>query len=225
MKEKLYSVKIANAIKSYLEEDDWHFSFDEKKGLFKFNLSLKSKIKNISYIIDVKEDEYIVFVVSPIGADVEDKTMMSQMAEFICRANYGLKNGNCDLDMRDGEVRYKSYVDCENLIPTEDVIQNSIHCPAAMFKRYSSGIISIIFGSATAKDAIDMCQKEAAAQISSLLSKLEDDDEDEGESAGVLAKLIERIGSSDEADPSDPDCVPTIIKTDLFGTETEGDDN
>lgn len=84
MKEKLYSVKIANAIKSYLEEDDWHFSFDEKKGLFKFNLSLKSKIKNISYIIDVKEDEYIVFVVSPIGADVEDKTMMSQMAEFIC---------------------------------------------------------------------------------------------------------------------------------------------
>ena len=36
MKEKNYSAEIANAIKSYLKEDDWHFSFDEETGLFRF---------------------------------------------------------------------------------------------------------------------------------------------------------------------------------------------
>ena len=105
MKEKNYSAEIANAIKSYLKEDDWHFSFDEETGLFRFGLSLSSKIKKINYIVDVKEDQYIVYAIAPIGADEEDKKMMATMAEFVCRANYGLKNGNFELDMRDGEVR------------------------------------------------------------------------------------------------------------------------
>lgn len=73
IKEKTYSETIANAIKSYLKEDGWHFSFDEERGLFKFGLSLRSKIKNISYIIDVRDDAYIVYAISPICAEEEDK--------------------------------------------------------------------------------------------------------------------------------------------------------
>lgn len=69
---------------------------------------------------------------------------MAIMAEFICRANYGLKNGNFELDMRDGEIRYKSFVDCEGLTPTTEMVRNSIHCPAAMFDRYGDGIVDII---------------------------------------------------------------------------------
>ena len=126
MKEKNYSAEIANAIKSYLKEDDWHFSFDEETGLFRFGLSLSSKIKKINYIVDVKEDQYIVYAIAPIGADEEDKKMMATMAEFVCRANYGLKNGNFELDMRDGEVRFKCFADCEGITPSKDMVENSI---------------------------------------------------------------------------------------------------
>lgn len=31
-------------------------------------LSLSSKIKKINYIVDVKEDQYIVYAIAPIGA-------------------------------------------------------------------------------------------------------------------------------------------------------------
>lgn len=34
MKERTYSQNIANAIKEFLTNDDWYFSFDEKRGLF-----------------------------------------------------------------------------------------------------------------------------------------------------------------------------------------------
>lgn len=57
MKEKRYSQIIANGIKSFLKEDDWHFSFDEQRGLFEFGLSLKGKLKKINYIVKVKEAE------------------------------------------------------------------------------------------------------------------------------------------------------------------------
>lgn len=223
MKEKNYSAEIANAIKSYLKEDDWHFSFDEETGLFRFGLSLSSKIKKINYIVDVKEDEYIVYAIAPIGADEEDKKMMATMADFVCRANYGLKNGNFELDMRDGEVRFKCFVDCEGITPSKDMVQNSIHCPAAMFKRYGSGIVDIIFGNATAKEAVERCEKATENEMRSLLSELLEGD-GEGELGEMLAKLAERLGASEEDDePSDAGCVPAMIKTDLFGTE--GDDD
>ena len=222
MKEKVrnYSLEIANAINSYLKQDDWHFSFDEENGLFRFGLSLSSKIKKINYIVDVKEDEYIVYAIAPIGADEEDKKMMATMAEFVCRANYGLKNGNFELDMRDGEVRFKCFVDCESITPSKDMVQNSIHCPAIMFKRYGSGIVDIIFGNATATEAVNRCEKAAEIEMRSLLSELM---EGEGEPSEMLAKLAERLGSSEDDEPYDAGCVPAMIKTDLFGSE--GDDD
>jgi hypothetical protein len=118
MKERDYSMNIANAVCDFLNEDDWHFSFDQERGIFKFGLQLKGKLKKISYIVDIKDDEYLVYAISPLGADEDDSKMMSNMAEFICRANYGLKMGNFELDFDDGEVRFKVHVLCKGITPT-----------------------------------------------------------------------------------------------------------
>jgi hypothetical protein len=158
MTSRTYSKSIASAINNFLTEGDWHFSFDDQRGLYKFGLNLKGRIKEVNYIIDVKDDEYVVYAVSPLGVDKDDEKMMAAMAEFICRANYGLKNGNFELDMRDGEIRYKSFVDCEGFTPTTEIVRNSILLPAAMFDRYGVGIVDIIFGNSTAKDAVAKCE-------------------------------------------------------------------
>lgn len=223
MKEKTYSKTIANVIKSYLKEDGWHFSFDEETGMFRFGLSLSSKIKKINYIVDVKEDEYIVYAIAHIGADKEDRGMMTTMAEFVCQANYGLKNGNFELDMRDDEVRFKCFVDCEGIIPTNDMVQNSIHCPAIMFKRYGFGIVDIIFGSATANEAVEKREKATENELRSLLSDLMEEEQGESEFGEMLARLAERLGSSDEDESSDTGHIPVMIKTDLFGTEGDNE--
>ena len=153
-----YSKSIANVISSLLTEDDWKFSFDDQHGIFKFGLRRKRILRKISYFIDVKDDEYVVYAASSLGVNADDDKMMATMADFICRANYGLNNGNFELDMDDGEIRYKSFVDCDGITPTKEMVRNSIYCPAAMFDVYDSGIVDIIIGSATAKEAIDECE-------------------------------------------------------------------
>lgn len=219
MKERIYSKDIATEINTFLKKDDWHFSFDEQRGVFKFGLSLKSKLKTVNYLIHVKEDEYIVYAISPIGADEDDKKMMSSMTEFVCRANYGLKNGNFELDMRDGEVRFKCFVDCEDIIPSTGVIRNSIHCPAAMFKQYGDGIIDVIFGNASAEEAIAKCEKSPMEELRSILG---DDFDENADMDTMLARLAERLGIdtsdvvTDEGQTSTTDSV-TEVKTDLFG--------
>ena len=80
------------------------------------------------------------------------------MADFICRANYGMKNGNFELDMMDGEVRYKCYVDCDGALPCTDVIRNSVYCPAQMLERYGAGIVDIVCLDGSAADAISKCE-------------------------------------------------------------------
>lgn len=92
MKKNNYSNEIANVVKQFLDEDDWHYSFDENRGNFKFGLCIDSKMKNIRYLVDVDDDNVIVYGTAPVGADSDDKQMMAKMAEYICRVNYGLQN-------------------------------------------------------------------------------------------------------------------------------------
>ena len=146
MADMSYSSSVAKSIKSFLEGDDWHFSFDEEKGTFSFTLSMKNQMKKINYIISVQDSFYTVYAIAPIGADSADSEGMLKMAEFICRANYGLRRGNFELDMRDATLSQKA-------------IKNSIYTPASMFIRYAPGIMSVIFGGAEAKDAVEKCEQ------------------------------------------------------------------
>ena len=221
MKNRTYSKSIANVINNFLTEDDWHFSFDDQRGLFRFGLNLKGRIKKVSYIIDVKDDEYVVYAISPLGADEDDEKMIATMADFLCRANYGLKNGNFELDMRDGEIRYKSFVDCEGITPTTEMVRNSIHCPAAMFDRYDAGIVDIIFGNATAKEAISKCEKSPAEELRALLGDEFGGDEDMD---AMIARLAARFGIDEselrsDSETSESDDSETEVRTELFGTE------
>ncbi len=223
MEKKGYSDDIANAISSFLKEDDWNFNFDDEKGVFKFSLSLKSKIKRINYVISVKKEEYSVYAVSPIEADENDKKIMANMSEFICRINYGLRMGNFELDHRDGEIRYKVNICCSDMIPTKRIISRSIYCPATMFEHYGSGIINIIFSDATAKNAVEKCEKsvkDASHHGTSPVASSEN-----GNSTDVadtmMARLAARLGSSSAESSQDSEQTGSnlsepIIHTDLF---------
>ncbi len=155
-----YSYEIAERISEFLTSDDWHFRFDEEKGVFQFGLTLhRTKIKKVEYLIRVRQDDYILYAVSPLSADENDPAMMARMAELLCRINYGLRNGNFEMDYRDGEIRYKSYVDCEEILPSSKIIRNSIYIPATSFEGYGDAIVSVMFTDVSAEDAYEESMK------------------------------------------------------------------
>ncbi len=195
MKNKTYSRSIADVINNFLTEDDWHYTFDDKIGVFRFDLDLDGRIKNISYYIEVTDDEYVVYAVSPIGADSNNGKMMASMADFICRANYGLINGNFELDMRDGEIRYKTFLDCKGITPSAEMVRNSIRYPAAMFERYGAGIIDVINGDAAAEEAIESSEGSLLENLCSFLSEKSDK---KGGTDLLITRLAARFGIYDD---------------------------
>lgn len=153
-----YSEEIVDVIRGFLEGDDWKFDFDDEHGVFSFGVGIESKLKHLRYIIPVRDDSYTVYARSPIEADCDDKNVMKEMSDFICRANYGLRNGNFELDMTDGELRYKTFVDCDGITPSEEIVKGSIIIPAMMFDRYAPGMLDIMFKGSTAEEAIAKCE-------------------------------------------------------------------
>ena len=154
-----YSEDIASEVRGFLLDDNWNFDFDDEKGVFRFGVNIKGKMKHVNYFLPVREDSYTVYAVSPINGDSEDPFMMSSLLEFICRANYGLRNGNFEVDMRDGEIRYKVFVDCDGgILPSREIVRSSIIIPAMMFERYLPGLLDVIIKGTNAAEAIEQCE-------------------------------------------------------------------
>jgi hypothetical protein len=183
--ETTYSKELANRIKKFLDDDQWNYSFDEKDGFFRFDLTIKARgINQLRYVLIVNDDSFNVYAISPVGPDRDDAKMMATMAEFIARANYKLKaGGGFQLDYRDGEIRFKCFVDCEDNEPSTAVIRNSIHYPAAIFETYGYGITGIIFQNLTAQEAIKVSEY---ARIRNILKNKGIGEE---EVDGLIAKL------------------------------------
>lgn len=135
---------IVEAVRNYLDEDGWKYEYDEERRLIRAGVSLKSKLQSARLIVNFNESGYTVIAVPAIKAD--DASRMNVL-EYISRANYGLRNGNFEMDLNDGEVRYKTYTNCKGMdtIPT-DVIEDSIVIPPVMFNRYGDGMAALMMG-------------------------------------------------------------------------------
>lgn len=195
--EKKYSVEIANAITKFLKEDDWHYRFDAEDGTYRMGLGLKGDLDHVNIHVHVYDDSFTVNVVSPIKVK-KDPAKRREMAEFICRANYGLKCGGFQYDIRDGEILYKVYVPCHDIVPSQEMVKHSLYIPAMMFDKYSGGMFAVLFAGTSAKDAVNACEKssdETDEILEALEAAVENGDKDVGD---LLARLSERLGITDD---------------------------
>ena len=149
--------QIVDAICKWLKDGNWHYEYNAEKHLFKMGINLKSKIKSGMIFVDIKDDCYVVYLCAPINGD---KNNLIELTKYLTMANYGLLNGNFELDIRDGEIRYKTYVNCNGLesLPGA-VIQDSIYVGCIMMDRYGDGIAALALGFSDAETEIKKSEK------------------------------------------------------------------
>ena len=148
---KNYSPALYKCVKDYLDKNDWHYTFDDQKGLFRCGVNLKGKLSECRLFIDIKDKVILNYATIDMRADTD---VRMAVAEFITRANYGLTFGNFEMDFDDGEVRYKMTVDCENQTPGYDILDRMVVMPALMFQRYGNGLLSVMFGFQSPEEAV-----------------------------------------------------------------------
>lgn len=68
------------------------------------------------------------------------------VAEAVTRANYGLPLGNFELDLRDGELRYKTGIDVEGGLLVRTMVDNLVSCGFTMCNRYVPAFLRVAYG-------------------------------------------------------------------------------
>jgi len=148
--------QMVDAVRDWLDGDDWHYEYIAEKQLIKMGITLKSKIKSGTIFIDFKEDCYLVYLYAPISGD---KDNLGELTKYLTMANYGLFNGNFELDVDDGEIRYKTYVNCDELETLPDqIIKDSIYVGCVMMDRYGDGIAALALGFSDAETEINKAE-------------------------------------------------------------------
>ena len=139
-----YSKEVFNAIRRFLDKKHLYYHASEILGLIQLDLPTDSMIRRVDLRINVKNDSYTVRALSSVSADPKDAKSMARLAEYLTRVNYRLRNGNFEMDYRDGELAFKCYVDCHGGVPVQEAIDDSIFCPPAMFHQYGNGILQVM---------------------------------------------------------------------------------
>lgn len=118
---------------------------------------------NVRMVILLEDNFYNVYMV--MNNKVEEK-YLPVVAEFLHRANYGLKDGNFEMDYRDGEIRYKSFVNFKNIDVSEEVIGESIIVGATMIDRYGKGLLKLMLGDESPEECIEFCENKEKGSMS-----------------------------------------------------------
>ena len=137
--------QIVDALRDWLDSDDWHYEYDAERHLIKAGINLDCKLRSARIFIPIREDgSYIVNIYSPVNGD---PAHIDELVKYVAMANYGLANGNFDIDVSDGEVRYKTYVNCKDLetLPAQ-IIKDSIYVGWCMMDRYGNGLAALAMG-------------------------------------------------------------------------------
>lgn len=137
---------------TYLDDNEWFPRRIEGKHAYSMSYSGKNGDFRCYAIIRVDLEEFLFYAVAPVKVAEE---VRNAVAEYITRANYGLRIGNFELDYSDGEVRYKSSLDFEGMALMPEFIRNTIYPAVHTMDRYLPGLLRVSYGGATPREAIE----------------------------------------------------------------------
>lgn len=140
---------IMDTVLEFFEEEGWKFTKED--SVLRLPVTGQTG-KWLTYAQAFEPQEQFVFYsLCPVNApDVKG----SEISEFLTRANYGLPLGNFEMDLEDGEIRYKTSIDVEGdrLVPS--LVKQVVYSNLSIMDRYLPGIMKVIYGDVHASEAI-----------------------------------------------------------------------
>jgi hypothetical protein len=135
----------------FLEEDEWYPQRLDEKHVYRMGFNGKNARVACFAQIRMELEQFLFYVIAPMKVPEPDRLAV---AEYLTRANYGLRIGNFELDLRDGEVRYKSSLDFEGSELTAAWIERAIYPAVQTMDRYLPGLMSVLYGPQSPEEAI-----------------------------------------------------------------------
>jgi hypothetical protein len=143
--------RIFAAIEEFLQTDHWPVTVIDERMMIKTGFNGDHGEFSCYAQAREEQEQFVFYSVFPVKISVKDHAAVT---EFITRANYGMIIGNFELDLSDGEVRYKTSVDLEGVEIQSNMLRNLMYANVLTMDKYFTGLMRVIYGGITAQEAI-----------------------------------------------------------------------
>lgn len=131
--------------------------FDDEDGWTSFVTQVEDGVATVATVARVLEDSSR-FVLYAILSPQADEDARAEVADFLLRANYGMPDGNFEMDLSNGEVRFKIGIDFCGLSLPSLMVRNAILDAGAAIENYGPSLARVLRGEATALEAIEAAE-------------------------------------------------------------------
>lgn len=145
----------------FAQDASWRAQRVEDEPVFRASFTGKNATYPCYAQIMPALDQFLFYAILPV---MVPENLLPAAAEFITRANYGMRIGNFELDYSDGEVRYKSSLDFEGQELTPSLIRGAIYPAVLTLDHYLPGLLSVIYGGRTPFEAIEDVERRPSSQ-------------------------------------------------------------
>ena len=209
-----YNKQIAEGIKDFLDKESFFYRFNEEEGRFDFGMTLTNRVRNVDFRIYAANTHFALYLMSPIAPFAKDADMMSNVAMYLTRINYRICEGCFDLDLSDGEVRVKVFVDCEGLErPSFAMVENALAVAFGAYRKYADGLVWVMYLGMDPKEAFEKAES-GYSQSHTYLRPAESEEE------------LEETEETEETPPLDSERLQLLrrMMSDFIETKSDEDD-
>ena len=143
--------RIYESVLAFLQEDQWRY--EEIPGESAIRLSFTGQNARYDCFGRVNEAHEVFVFYSIITVRVPE-TQRLLVAELLARINYGLNIGNFELDMNDGEIRYKTSIDVEGGDLTPRMVETLIAVNISTTDRYFPSFADVMYAGVAPMEAV-----------------------------------------------------------------------
>lgn len=149
---------MVDTVRDYFDSEDLHYEYNAENEIIRSGFSVRGSMGKVDLFCDFKPHGYLVYAICPIRCKPEN---LPEFIRYVTMANYALVAGNFEVDVNDGEVRFKFWVPTEGLDKlSKDIVEDSIMVPCSMMGRYGDGLVALALGFSDAQTEIDKAEKE-----------------------------------------------------------------
>jgi hypothetical protein len=143
--------RIIEACVAFFEADEWPYERVRELPMVRSRYAGRNGNYDCWFQARPSEEQLMFYSRAPVNAPPEKRLAL---AEFLTRANYGRVVGNFELDMGDGEVRFKYAMDVDGLPLDVQFLKNMSYSVVVSMDRYLPGIMKVIYSDAAPADVI-----------------------------------------------------------------------
>jgi len=147
-----------NTIIEFLKQENWQYSeIAEKDAIF---FGVGGKHGNFQCIANINDEESKFSFYSICGSNAPSEKR-KLVLELINDLNNNLDVGNFQIDLEDGEVRFKTGIFFQSLKTNIQIVENIILPNLMGMDMALPGIVGLMFGDMTVKQALDTIYNES----------------------------------------------------------------